>query len=616
MSHQKLFSDFPPIAKQEWENKITEDLKGASYDKLLWKTLEGITLRPYYRKEDVTENEFEDLIPGQFPYVRGTKSTNDWWVRQDINVDELGIEKSNEKALEILMKGVNSINFIMLKKYPENVFKNLFKDIAIEAIQMNFTAGENTHLLLQSLKREIEDRQLSKESLQISYAWDILSQAAQSGKWMYDSEAFAWAVVSEYATFCTEFMPFVRYIQVDASVYHHAGATIVQELAFAVASGNEYLAKLTEKNKVDEVASYIWFQLATGSNYFMEIAKLRAARLLWAKIVEQYKPNNIEKTQMYIHSVTSEWNQTAYDLYVNMLRNTTESMSAAIGGCDSMTVTTFDKLLNRNDETSERLSRNVQIILKEESYLDKTTDASAGSYYIEHLTKTIAEEAWKLFLQIEEKGGFTNALKEGFVQTEIEKSAATRNALIASKREIILGTNQYANPKDKVAKLLPTETKTESKGTDIKPLTLYRAAQEFENLRIRTEKSGKTPKVFLLTIGNLAMRKARASFSSNFFATAGYEVIDNNGFNTAKEGIQAALDSKAEITVVCSSDEEYATIVPEVLAAMKGKTITVVAGYPKDLIDTFTKAGLDCFIHIKSNLLETLQQFHKLLGIK
>lgn len=350
----------------------------------------------------------------------------------------------------------------------------------------------------------------------------------------------------------------------------------------------------------------------------MEIAKFRAARMLWAKIVEAYEPKNLEIAKMNIHATTSKFNQTIYDPYVNMLRGTTESMSATIAGVDSLSVTPYNVAFEKTNDFADRIARNTQILLKEESYFDKITDPAGGSYYIENLTNSIAEHAWKLFQEIEAKGGYVEAFKAGFIQEQVNESANKRLLNIATRREVLLGTNQYPNAQERMESQYDEETiitkSTKRDDAIAEPIRPFRGAEQMELLRVKTDKAKATPKAFMLTIGDLTMRKARAGFASGFFACAGFEVIDNLGFESVEEGVKAAMDQKADIVVVCSSDDEYMEVAPATLEQIGDKAITVVAGYPK-IVDELKAKGLKHFIHVKSNLIETLQGFQEELGI-
>jgi len=301
-----------------------------------------------------------------------------------------------------------------------------------------------------------------------------------------------------------------------------------------------------------------------------------------------------------------------------MLRTQTEAMSATLGGADSLTVQPFDTIYKDSDVFSERIARNQQLLLKEESHFDKVTDPSAGSYYIENLTDNIAKQAWALFVEVEDKGGYLEALKEGFVQAKVSEVADKRKKAIATRRENLLGTNQFPNGNETVAEVAGNasscSTKCCSGDQVITPIVKFRGAEEFEALRLTTEKAEKTPKVFMLTYGNLNMRLARSQFSANFFECAGYDTIDNNGFVTVEEGVEAAKAAKADIIVLCSSDDEYVDAAPAAFKAINGEAIFVVAGAPKCADDLKAK-GITNFVNVRSNVLETLQGFSKELGL-
>jgi len=419
-------------------------------------------------------------------------------------------------------------------------------------------------------------------------------------------------------------IPGYRALTVNGQFFSDAGGTIVDELAFSLASGNEYLASLVSRGlKVDDVAPLIQFSFGTGSNYFLEIAKLRAARLLWSKIVDQYKPGKEDSKRMFIHSTTAKWNKTYYDLYVNMLRTTMEGMAAAIGNSDSISIQPFDLPVRAPGDFSQRIARNQQLILKEEAYLDKVVDPSAGSYFIENLTDSIATHAWNLFLEIEEKGGFLQCIKSGFVQDRVENSARKKDLDIAQRKTVVIGTNQYPNLTEAVTEGPEImENREDDLHSMYKKLLIHRGSEGFEQVRMQTEnwvKNGnKRPGVFLLQTGNLAMRKARATFSTNFFGCAGFEIIDKHGCKTPEDGIKYSLESGAEIVVICSSDEEYAAIVPVIIDGIrkvKPGVHVIVAGYPKDILDSLKSAGVDDFIHVRCNALETLKKFQKELGL-
>jgi methylmalonyl-CoA mutase len=380
--------------------------------------------------------------------------------------------------------------------------------------------------------------------------------------------------------------------------------------------GNEYMAILTDRGiEPGMAASKIRFSFSIGSNYFFEIARLRAARLLWSVITDKYNPADRASCRMEIHCTTGRWNKTMYDPYVNMLRTQTEAMSATLGGTDSLTVEPFDAAFRKPDRFSERIARNQQLLLKEEAYFDKVADPAGGSYYIEKLTRLIAENAWDLFIETEGNGGFIESLKSGSIQGRIRESAKRKRNDVASRKEILLGTNQYPDLKETKARSVQKSSEAaEDCDLIVEPVRLSRGSEELERLRLAADNAPKRPVVFMLTLGNAAMRRARAQFSCSFFACGGYNVIDNHGFNSPEEGVEEALKAGAAVIVVCSSDEEYELLAPAVFEKIAGRAITVVAGNP-DCKERLREAGIEHFIGIKSNLVDTLKEFHRMTGL-
>ena len=540
---EKLFSEFAPVSTEEWMAKITADLKGVPFEKkLVWKTGEGFNVNPFYRAEDIEGLKTTESLPGEFPYVRGTKKDNDWKVRQNIEV--CCFKGANEKALDLLTKGVTSLGFIIKgDEVNEENIATLLEGICPASVELNFnTCNCKAEKLIGILADYFKGKGVDAEKCYGSVNYDAFKKPLVKGK-----ENSEWVEGAAAVLKAGQALPNYRVLAVNAFLFNNAGAYISQELGYALAWGNELMAKLTEAGfTADEVAKKIKFNFGISSNYFMEIAKFRAARWLWAEIVAAYKPACECACKMVAHAQTSEWNMTVYDAHVNLLRSQTEAMSAALAGVDSITVRPFDKIYQTPDDFSERIARNQQLLLKEECHLDKVVDPSAGSYYVEVLTNSLADVAWKLFLEVEEKGGFSVAVNAGEIQNAVNASNVARKKAVATRREILLGSNQYPNFTEVAA------DKIQEKGScccggghcgeaTIPALDFSRGASEFEALRMTTEKSGKTPKVFMLTIGNLAMRLARSQFSANFFGCAGYKIIDNLGFDTVEAGVEAAV---------------------------------------------------------------------------
>ena len=619
----KLFSEFPPVSTAEWEGKIKADLKGADYEKkLIWKTDEGFPVKPYYRSEDLQSLSYLDILPGEAPFVRGVrKDNNNWIIRQDIATEN--IEEANRIAVDATKKGANAIGFKVKEITTHKQMNQLLANIDLTMTGINFISSRSYPLTLELFIYEISHRVLEGKNITGSMNFDAISYLLLHGDFYNNKESNIEEAEYLIQTL-NKRLPNFRAITINGNIFNNTGATIVQELAFSLASANEYLNDLINKGfTVDNISPKLLFSFGIGSNYFMEIAKLRAARLLWATLVEQYKPQSPESLKMFIHSTTSLWNKTIFDPYVNMLRTTTEGMSAALGNADSITVLPFDLSFQDETDFSRRIARNQQLILKEEAYLDKILDPSSGAYYIENLTHSIATHAWDKFKSIEDKGGFVECIKAGFVQDEIAETRRKKEMDIAQRKTVILGTNQYPNLNESMLDEIKIDiSPKEDLPAKFKKIKLYRGAKAFENLRLATEKyirnGNKKPAVFLLPIGNLAMRKARTAFATNFFGCGGYEIIDNLGFENIGDAVKAMAEASPEVVVICSSDEEYATLgspLAEAIKKAKPDVQIVVAGFPKDIIDALKSSGVDEFIHIRSNLIETLNKFHEHFGI-
>jgi methylmalonyl-CoA mutase len=612
-NNKRLFEEFPPVTTEQWEAVIQKDLKGADYNKkLVWKTAEGFPVKPYYRAEDLKNISWIGVMPDQFPYVRGNKALeNHWLVRQDILVTD--VKEANAKALDAIKRGATSIGFKLEydKAYNPIEISTLLNGIDQKTVEINLFNNKYHLPLLEMLSKV--------PGIKGSLNYDPLMRYLRRGVWYVtentDMELAYIMVKAEIPGFHT--------IGVNSHVLTNAGATIVQEMAVSLAIGVEYLDRLTEKGlTIDEIAPKMRFNLAVGQNYFMEMAKMRAYRMLWADIVKAYGGKE-ENAKMHIHACNAELGMSLYDAYVNMLRSTTGTMSAVLGGVDSFCVTPFDAIFEKPTDFADRIARNQQLILKEESHFDKVADPAAGSYYIENLTDSLAKAAWNLFLQIQDEGGYLAAVRKGSIQAFIKESATKKFSNVATRRETILGTNQFPNFTETM-KFTPEAwvfgaDDRRAEDAEVETIVTFRAAQQFEKLRYATDvyaQDHKRPVAWMFTYGNLAMLKARANFASNFFACAGFQVVDNAGFKTLDDGIAAAREVKPEIVVICSSDEEYGEgNALKIFEALKDETIVVLAGNPEGTADILKEAGMKYFIHVRSNVLETLQDFQKQLGV-
>lgn len=609
---EKLFSEFAPVSTQEWEEIIQKDLKGADYEKrLVWRTDEGFNVRPYYRAEDLKNIDYLNALPNEFPYTRGGKTNkNEWEIVQQVSEKEP--KKANAIALAAIQGGATTIAFCAKNIQSYSDMEMLLSNINLEEIGIKFHHASAYLPLIELFMNYIRTHSFDMAKIRGGLGFDAVAFCLKNAKFYRSQKEDmeeAIALIHQTAT-----LPNFKVIDIQGIIIHNAGATLVQELGYALAIANEYLAFATHLGlPIGQVAEKMEMTLSISSNYFMEIAKLRSARLLWATMVEAYQPREIGACQSFINSVASSWNKTIYDPYVNMLRTTTEGMSAAIGGADSITLQPFNVAYQPDDDFSRRISRNVQNILKEESYFDQVIDPAAGSYYIENLTDAISEHAWKLFQTVETAGGMIATTLKGEIKAEIEKSCQKRDMDIATRKYVLLGTNQYPNIQENMLDKIQLPLENEKHDG----LQTYRGAQSFEALRLETEKYSQShtrPTVFMLKIGNLAMRQARAGFATNFFGCAGYQIVESAGYKTVAEGIQAAQAAKANIVVLCSSDEEYATLGVEAAQAAKNAGfIFIIAGNPVEAMENLKNAGTDDFIHVKTNVLTCLQHYNNLL---
>lgn len=663
-----LFEEFPSVSKKEWKDQVVKDLKGQNFDKLIWKTYENIDVNPFYTEEDLgaISNQLKS-IPGEFPYVRGSSpETNDWEINQEINNPDIG--SANKLAISSLNSGADSITFDCtisngsfsgIPVQCKDDMSSLLKEIDIENRPIHFKCGDGVLGILALYINETLRRNIDLQNLTGSVDCDPLRDLSLYGEFSR-GETAAFTDLEGLISYLGNNMPCYKGLKVNSYPFNNSGSSITQELAFTLSSGVEYLDRLTEMDlTIDQITKQMIFSFSIGSNYFMEIAKLRAVRLLWSQIVEQYEPTSESSKLMQLEVQNSSWNKTQYDPFVNLLRGTVETMAGALGGAGSITVRPFDAAYKTPDEFSLRMSRNTQLVLKNESYLERVADPSAGSYYIENLTNSIAAESWRLFQEIEANGGFVESLKSGAIQDAIENTTSSRDMNIASRKDIFLGVNQYPNSNENISSKIEEpennkmnksgkeiddinklsieglrdylqnndsfigdtvlESKTETEVSALKP---YRGAQAFEELRLATEhnfnETGHKPKVFLLTIGNPSMRTARASFSGNFFACAGFEVINNIGFDKPEDGVESALKANADIVVICSSDDQYPEYAPTITGKLKDNNPNIkviIAGNPKEHIEGLKEAGVDNFIHVRSNALDMLSKYQKILGI-
>jgi len=450
---KSLFSDFEGVSSKAWKQKIQVDLKGADYNNnLIWKTNEGIDVKPFYHAD-----EFKAISNNP------NSKAQDWKICQTIVVDKA--EEANAQAIEAINRGAEAILFTMpSESIPSEV---LLKTIVLDKVSVDIQCN----FLSIPFSRSFNQKNVYVQN-------DIIGHLAKTGNWhnnlKEDYDQFE-IIVKENNQLC-----------INLDLYQNAGANIVQQLAYGLAHTNEYLnhfEKILDNDKKQTLE--ITFNVAIGSNYFFEIAKLRALRNLWATLASEYGFN----ISCRIKATPSKRNKTIYDYNVNMLRTTTESMSAVLGGADVVYNLPYDALYHDANEFGDRISRNQLLILKNESYFDKVNNPADGSYYIEYLTLKLSEKALELFKDIENNGGFLSQLKEGTIQRKIKESASKEQSQFDTEQLILLGTNKHPNPADRMKNELEKSPflRIDKRKTLIEPIIAVRLSEKLEINRLKNE---------------------------------------------------------------------------------------------------------------------------------
>lgn len=461
MSSKGLFDEFSEVSAKQWKQKIQFDLKGADYNEtLVWESGEDIHVKPFYNAEDVKENHSPKI-----------DIDHGWKIGQTIYAGDT--KKANTKALDVILRGAESLIFIIPDESAD--FGKLLNQIPLDTIPIHF---HFEFLALEPIQRLMSA--IGEQKATVRLHIDLVGHLAQSGNWYHNLEKDHALLEKLVQTVDSNT---VSVLGANLSLYQNSGATMVQQLAYGLAHANEYLNHFASKEQA--LSKSFTFQVAVGSNYFFEIAKIRALRMLWASLAKAYDL----QTDCHILAFPSKRNKTLYDYNVNMLRTTSECMSAILGGADTVMNLPYDALYHKDNEFGERISRNQLLLLKKESYLDQGAQAAEGAFYIESLTRQLAEKAWALFKQIESAGGFLSELKKGNIQRKIKESAAKELDDFDAGKITLLGTNKFQNPEDRMKdnlELYPF-VKTNARKTLIEPIIERRLAEELEQKRLDDE---------------------------------------------------------------------------------------------------------------------------------
>lgn len=622
--HLNISKDFAAPKWEDWKQLVIDSLKGADYDKAMkTKTYDGITLQPIYRREDIRDLPFKQSEPGSAPYLRGNdpqqRIDEGWKVAQAQK--EADLKKLNAVLKDELMRGLSMVN-LKLKHDddPEGLKLRSVKDLQTALDGIDLVAAplfiqmdmddEDIFLLLDEY---ISAQDGSVRDLEGCIGFDPSGELARKGYLSLPLEE-VWKKVSDAVIQRSNRAPKLRCFIIDGAIYEAAGASSSQELGFVLSTAIGYIQGMMASGMdIDTVAPLFAVKLALGSNIFMEIAKIRAFRLLWAEMIKAFGGNESSQ-KVWIHGKTGHFNKSTYDLYVNMLRTTTESFSAVIGGVDSLEVEPFDALVQKDNPFARRMARNQQLILKEEAHLSKVVDPAGGCYYIESITAQFAEIAWSLMQKLESAGGMIRSLRAGTIHDVIAEVAQARIQAVHKRRDVVVGVNMFANTQDESLSLLdvnPDDSKAAVK-LEKGAIPRLRAVASTEALRARI--SPHAPKIFFLNMGTVAEYKARADFAMGFFQMAGFEVLADQAFTTVEEAAKAAQESAAEAFCICSTDPNYESLVAPLCKMIQSKAM-ILAGYPADKVQQYKEDGIDIFIHIRANAYDTLKELAERLEV-
>lgn len=435
--YKNLFEAFPSVSTEEWEAVIERDLNGADYKKeLRWHTGEGVKVQPFYRREDRSEADTA-VVP----------TNHSWRICQLINAQD--IEQAHETAKRAIEGGAQVLRFESKVETGEgqktpNVtgvpiqsqrdFERMLQGVSLKDTELQFDVGLNAPVIVAMLLNTCEQRGVDARCLRGTVGVDLFTQMLKQGQ-MPEHRDMLNQTIEQLLTIHNQQLPGMRVLRVDSSTLANAGATIVQQLAYSMAAGSEYMAMVGK-----QAASAIYFTIAISGSYFLEIAKLRAARKLWNQVLEAYE---VDDESMQLHAETATWNKAITEPHTNIIRETTEAMAAVIGGSNTITVRPFNEAGQTADEFANRIARNTSLVLGEEAYFDKVADPAAGAWYIETLTDKIAEAAWKEFQQIEQQGGLLESIKTGAFQSAINKSRRQRAEEVSAKERVFVGVNKY-----------------------------------------------------------------------------------------------------------------------------------------------------------------------------
>jgi len=707
---EPLLQEFQIPTLEQWHEEVVRLLKGAPFEKkMLTELLEGITLQPMYTQEDVKELFEGNSLPGQAPFLRSSSAagyySKTWDIAQEIPIPHP--KEFNRVLRDDLIRGQNAVALVLDDASQAGLDPSHIKHGRVGYKGTSITAYDDFRAALDGVDLEtnpifiesgsaalpayamllgfLRETKQNPAKLRGTVGMDPIAGLARHGTLPLPIDV-AWNELALINSYASEHTPGLKTFPIHGSVWHNAGGSAVQELAFSIASAVTVLREMAARNlPLDRVAASFSFRIAVGSNFFLEISKLRALRLLWHRVLEASGVGE-SATAMTLHVKTGRYNKTQFDPHVNILRGTVEAFAAIMGGANAIHVDPFDQPLGLPSDLSRRLARNTQLVLRDESHFDHVIDPAGGSWYVERLTHDLAEKAWTLFQEVESKGGIVELLNSNWIQQEVNKVELKRRQNLQFRKDALVGTTHYPNPVEglpknnrpdydavhlsrakevkerrasagnaadaSLARLLATTgietidqtieallngatlgelTHALGHAVDSSPTALTvltqparRAAAQFEELRKevltwREKNPGAPVQVFLACMGPQGKYMPRLDFTRSFFNAGGFSIEGDKSFGSASDATEAFTKAQAPLVVIVGTDDTYADVVPELAKLLKGldkKPLVVLAGYPADKLEEYKAAGVDEFIHIKSDLLKTLQNFAEAMGVR
>lgn len=686
----RLLSEFAPHSYAEWKAAAEQLLKGRSFEKtLLTPTHEGFELEPIYTREVLEKLVHLGDAPGMGSRVRGSRVEGDlesgWLVSQELSAPTA--EQLNGVLLKELENGQNELNLWLDKPTrrgvdadsanPEEIgvcgvslgtvedVRTLLKGVHPEMISLHLRSGAAAAGVYALLVATLREAGVDLAKVRGCLGMDPIGWLVETGEPGAEEGTLhqAMAGLLRHAALV---MPGMQVIDVQGHAYHNGGGSSVQEMAAVLATAVAYLREMVGQGiSPESISRRMRLSVSVGGNFFLEVGKLRALRMLWNRVLEAFEVPEAART-IHLHARTGLWNKTVFDPYVNMLRTTTEAFAAVVGGCDSLHVGPFDEVFRESDAFSRRIARNTHAILAEECGLSRVVDPAGGSWAVESLTDRMAAEAWKQFQQIEADGGILAVLRSGKLQEQVEATRQEKARNIQRRKEVLVGINNYPNAgekllppakidyaaarKERMAALeawksgrdggrveallarvrdagsepliealveaaaagatlgeLHAAALTGNSTVRVEPVRLKRAAEDFEKLRFASMAlagAGTAPTVHQLNLGPSRRYRVRADWTSAFFQVAGLQVLNRDDYAGVEEALVALQSGGARVAIITSDDETYAELVVPMARAVKESDpgITVlVAGAPGEQEQAWRDAGVDDFVHVRVN---------------